>query len=323
MEKQSQNKAKQSQRLSKLFLAFTFRCPSYNLAMQAWTIQKLLNWITEYLTERSIDSPRLSAEILLSGVLETERIELYTQFDKPVARQELDRLHDLVKRAGQDEPIAYLIGKTEFYSLELNITADCMIPRPETELLTQRAIEFLRTRPGTQLVCDLCTGSGCIAVAIAKNFPDARIIATDINDAALNVAAKNVEKHQLKDRIKLLHGDLFDPVISGLDVGKFDLIVCNPPYVSAAEYEKLDKNVKDYEPKSALFAGIDGLDIYRRLIEKADEFLKPNAALMLEIGYAQGPAVRELLEQTGALAQIKIEKDPHNNDRIVIACKGL
>ena len=323
MKKQSQNKANQTQRLSKLFLAFTFLCPSYNLAMQKWTIQKLLNWITEYLTERSIDSPRLSAEILLSGVLETERIELYTQFDKPVARQELDRLHDLVKRAGQDEPIAYLIGKTEFYSLELNITADCMIPRPETELLTQRAIEFLRTRPGTQLVCDLCTGSGCIAVAIAKNFPDARIIATDINDAALNVAAKNVEKHQLKDRIKLLHGDLFDPVISGLDVGKFDLIVCNPPYVSAAEYEKLDKNVKDYEPKSALFAGIDGLDIYRRLIEKADEFLKPNAALMLEIGYAQGPAVRELLEQTGALAQIKIEKDPHNNDRIVIACKGL
>ncbi len=319
-----ENKASQGQRLSKLFLAFTFLCPSYNLAMQAWTIQKLLNWITEYLTERSIDSPRLSAELLLSGVLETKRIELYTQFDKPVAKQELDRLHDLVKRAGQDEPIAYLIGKTEFYSLELNITADCMIPRPETELLTQRAIEFLRTRrPGTQLVCDLCTGSGCIAVAIAKNFPDARIIATDICDAALNVAAENVEKHQLKDRIKLLHGDLFDPIISGLDAGKFDLIVCNPPYVSAAEYEKLDKNVKDYEPKSALFAGVDGLDIYRRLIEKADEFLKPDAALMLEIGYAQGPAVRELLEKTGALTQIKIEKDPHNNDRIVIACKGL
>ncbi len=309
----------QTQRLSKLFLAFTFLCPSYNLAMQAWTIQKLLNWITEYLTERSIDSPRLSAELLLSGVLETKRIELYTQFDKPVDKRQLDKLHDLVKRAGQNEPVAYLIGKTEFYSLELNITADCMIPRPETELLVQRAIEFLRTRPGTQLVCDLCTGSGCIAVAIAKNFPDARIIATDICDAALNVAAGNVEKHQLKDRIKLLHGDLFDPIISGLDVGKFDLIVCNPPYVSAAEYEKLDKNVKDYEPKSALFAGADGLDIYRRLIEKVDEFLKPDAALMLEIGYAQGRAVRELLEQTGAFAEIKIEKDPHNNDRIATA----
>lgn len=300
--------------------------------MQTWTIQKLLNWITEYLTERSIDSPRLSAELLLSGVLETERIELYTQFDKPVAKRELDKLHELVKRAGQDEPIAYLIGKTEFYSLELNITPDCMIPRPETELLVQRAIEFLRTRPaplqcearpGTQLVCDLCTGSGCIAVAVAKNFPDARIIATDICDAALNVAAENVEKHQLKDRIKLLHGDLFDPIMPQLDVDKFDLIVCNPPYVSAAEYEKLDRNVKDYEPKSALFAGADGLDIYRRICVKADQFLKSDAGLMLEIGFAQGRAVRELLEQTGAFAEIKIEKDLHNNDRLVIACKEL
>ncbi len=311
----------QTQRLSNLFLAFTFLFPNYNLAMQTWTIQKLLNWVTEHLTDKGIDSPRLSAELLLCGVVELKRIELYTQFDKPVAKQQLDRLHDLVKRAGQNEPIAYLVGKTEFYSLEINVTPDCMIPRPETELLVERAIEFLRTRPGTQFVCDLCTGSGCIAVAIAKNYPDARIIATDICDAALAVAAGNVEKHQLGDRITLLCGDLFDPIMPQLDVNEFDLIVCNPPYVSTAEYEKLDINVKDYEPKKALFAGVDGLDIYCRIIEKAEEFLKPNAALMLEIGYAQGPAVRQLLEQTGSFVNIKIEKDPHNNDRIVSARK--
>ena len=313
----------QTQRLSKLFLAFTFLCPGYNLAMQTWTIQKLLNWVTEYLTSKGIDSPRLSAELLLSHVLALKRIDLYTQFDKPVSRQQLDILHDLVKRAGQDEPVAYLVGKTEFYSLELNVTPDCMIPRPETELLVERAIEFLRTRRDTQFVCDLCTGCGCIAVAIAKNYPDARIIATDICDAALAVAAGNIEKHQLKERITLLCGDLFDPIISGLDVDKFDLVACNPPYVSTAEYEKLDKNVKDYEPKVALFAGVDGLDIYRRVIEKADRFLKPDAALMLEIGYAQGQAVRQLLEQTGAFTEIKIEKDIHNNDRIAIAKKRL
>jgi len=340
----------QTQRLSKLFLAFTFLCPGYNLAMQTWTIQKLLNWVNEYLTGKGIDSPRLSAELLLSGVLVMKRIELYTQFDKAVDKQQLDRLHDLVKRAGQNEPIAYLVGKTEFYSLEINVTPDCMIPRPETELLVERAIEFLRTRPvrnstmgntlqkgsisngarsGTQLVCDLCTGSRCIAVAIAKNYPDARIIATDICDAALAVAAGNVEKHQLGDQITLLCGDLFDPIISGLDVDKlvpdsdrgFDLVVCNPPYVSTAEYENLDRNVKDYEPKVALFAGVDGLDIHRRVIEKADRFLKPDAALMLEIGFAQGQAVRQLLEQTGAFAEIKIEKDLHKNDRIAIAKK--
>jgi release factor glutamine methyltransferase len=282
-----------------------------------WTIQKLLNWINEYLTNKGIESPRLSAEILLSGVLGLKRIELYTQFDKTVAAEQLDKLRDLVRRAGQQEPVAYLVGKTEFYSMELNITSACMIPRPETELLVERAIEFLRTRHGTQFVCDLCTGSGCIAVAIGKNFPDARIIATDICDEALAIADENIKKHQLKNKITLLCGDLFDPIISGLDVEKFDLIVCNPPYVSSAEYEKLDKNVKDYEPRKALFAGIDGLDIYRRIIEKADEFLKPDAALMMEIGYAQGPAVKELLEQTGVYNEIKIEKDFHKNDRIV------
>lgn len=285
--------------------------------MDTWTIQKLLNWINEYLTNKGIESPRLSAEILLSGVLGLKRIELYTQFDKTVAAEQLDKLRDLVRRAGQQEPVAYLVGKTEFYSMELNITSACMIPRPETELLVERAIEFLRTRHGTQFVCDLCTGSGCIAVAIGKNFPDARIIATDICDEALAIADENIKKHQLKNKITLLCGDLFDPIISGLDVEKFDLIVCNPPYVSSAEYEKLDKNVKDYEPRKALFAGIDGLDIYRRIIEKADEFLKPDAALMMEIGYAQGPAVKELLEQTGVYNEIKIEKDFHNNDRIV------
>jgi len=321
-----QNKPNQTQfqtqrTLCEFFLFFTFLCPGYNLAMQTWTIQKLLNWVTEHFTKKGIDSPRLSAELLLSHVLAMKRIELYTQFDKAVDKQQLDRLHELVERAGRNEPVAYLTGKTEFYSLELNVTADCMIPRPETELLVERAIEFLRTRPGKQFVCDLCTGCGCIAVAIAKNFTDADIIATDISDAALNIASQNVEKHQLGERIRLLCGDLFDPIVPQLDVGKFDLIVCNPPYVSAPEFEKLDKNIKDYEPKLALFAGADGLKIYRRIIEKADKFLKSDAALMLEIGFAQGQAIKELLEQAGSFAEIKIEKDLHDNDRIATAIR--
>lgn len=288
-----------------------------------WTIQKLLNWVTEYLGTKGIESARLSSELLLSHVLGLKRIELYTQFDKQVPQEQLDLLHGMIKRAGLHEPVAYLTGGTEFYSLELDITADCLIPRPETELLVQRAIEFLRTRSGVQYICDLCTGSGCIAVAIAKNVPDARVTATDISSAALEVAARNIEKHRLNEQIRLLCGDLFEPIIQQLDVNQFDLIVCNPPYVSTAEYEKLDKNVKDYEPASALLAGADGMDVYRSIIKKVDEFLKPGAALMLEIGYAQGSAVRELLEQPGAFAEIKIEKDLHDNDRIVIARKKL
>jgi release factor glutamine methyltransferase len=289
--------------------------------MASWTIQKLLDWTTEYLTNKGVDAPRLSAELLLCHTLGLTRIELYTQFDRQVAKRQLDQLHNLVKRAGLHEPVAYLTGRTEFYSLQLDITDDCLIPRPETELLVQRAIEFLRTLAGVQFVCDLCTGSGCIAVAIAKNHPDSHVIATDISAGALAVAAENIEKYKLKERIRLIQGDLFEPLVRQLDVDQFDLIVCNPPYVSAAEYEILDNNVKDYEPKSALYAGTDGLDIYRRIIEKADQFLKPGAALMLEIGYAQGPAVRELLEQTGTFVKIKIEKDLHDNDRIVTARK--
>jgi len=285
--------------------------------MSEWTIQKLLNWTTEYLTQKKVDSPRLSAELLLSSVLGLKRIELYTQYNRVVEEEHLAKLREMVKRAGRHEPIAYLVGKTEFYSIEFEVTPDCLIPRPETELLVQRAIEFLRQRPSPRQVCDLCTGCGTIAVAVAKNTPDAKVIATDISAPALAVAARNIEKHKLQDRIELRQGDLFDPLIAQLD--QFDLIVCNPPYVSAAEYEELEKNVKDYEPRIALYAGDQGLDMYRRIAERVTEFLKGDGALLLEIGYKQGPAVQQLLEQTGQFPCVKIDKDLSGHDRMVIA----
>jgi len=289
--------------------------------MSEWTIQKLLDWMSGYLTERNVDGPRLSAELLLSSVLQCQRIDLYARYNTAVAQEHLDELRSLVKRAGAHEPVVYLVGKTEFYSLEIEVTPDCLIPRPETELLVQRAIEYLRGREGTQNVCDLCTGCGCIGIAITRHHPAAKVFATDISAGALDVAARNAAKHQVAERVKLLCGDLFEPLVPQLDVAQFDLIVCNPPYVSAAEYEALEKNVKDYEPRIALLAGDDGLDVYRRICEKIDAFLKPAAALMLEIGYAQGPPVRELLETTGIVSEIRIEKDLHNNDRIVTATK--
>ncbi|MGA2070757.1 MAG: peptide chain release factor N(5)-glutamine methyltransferase [Sedimentisphaerales bacterium] len=287
--------------------------------MESWTIQKLLSWVTEYFTGKGVESPRLSAEWLLSYALGLKRIELYTQFNKVVAQEQLSQLHELVKRAGAHEPIAYLTGNKEFYSLEFEITKDCLIPRPETELLVERAIEFLRTRSGEQFICDLCTGCGCVAVAIARNFADCRIVATDISDAALAVAGKNVAKHGLMNRIKLLQGDLFEPVIAGLGPAKFDLIVCNPPYVSEPEYEKLAPNVKDFEPKSALAAGQDGLDIIKRIIAETSRHLKPTGTLMLEIGNEQGNAVHKLLETAGCFDTVKIEKDYSNLDRLAVA----
>lgn len=289
--------------------------------MDVWTIQRLLNWITEFFTKKGVDSPRLSAELLLCHVLKLERIQLYTFFDRVVSKPELDALHALVKRGGDHEPVAYLVGRCEFYSLPLVITRDCLIPRPETELLVERAVNFLRKRPVPQAVLDLCTGSGCIAAAVAKNVPEAHLVATDICESALAVAARNIEAFALNERVRLLCGDLFDPVIKGIDAPAFDVIVSNPPYVSDAEYAALDKNVKDYEPRHALLAGVDGLDVYRRIVARAGEFLTCDGALMLEIGYAQGPAVKELLDAAGGFSSVRIEKDLSNNDRIVIATR--
>jgi len=287
--------------------------------MQEWTIQKLLNWVTGYLSQKGVDSPRLSAELLLGSVLSLQRIELYTLYDRPVLQADLDKLHELVKRAGEHEPVAYLIGKTEFYSLELEISRSCLIPRPETELLVERAVAFLRRRGGRRFVCDLCTGSGCVAVAIGRNYSQAQITATDISDEALQAAAKNVDRYELGARIELLCGDLFEPVVPELKESKFDLVVCNPPYVSAAEYEKLDRNVKEYEPKVALFGGDDGLELCRKVIAQAGGFLKTGGALMLEIAYNRGRSVLQLLEAAGGFDEIVVEKDFSGHDRVVTA----
>ena len=289
--------------------------------MEIWTIQKLLNWMTEHFTGKDIDSPRMSAEMLLTHVLGLERIELYMHFDRQIEKPQLNRLHALVKRASEHEPIAYLVGMTEFYSLDIKVTPDTLIPRPETEMLAERAIEYLRTLQAPQYMCDLCTGSGCIAVAVAIGAGEAKIIATDICDAAMAVADENITAHKLNERVHLLCGDLFTPIIEGLDQTKFDVITSNPPYIATDEYEKLDKNVRDYEPELALHAGADGLDVYRRIVEQGPEHLKPAGRLMLEIGYQQGDAVTKLLEDSGEFKDITVEKDFAKNDRIVTAVK--
>lgn len=278
----------------------------------------MLEWLTPYLTEKGIESPRLTAELLITHVLEMPRIQLYVNFDKPLTQKQLDQLRELVKRTANHEPFQYLIGKTEFYSLPIQVSPDVLIPRPETELLVERAIEFVRPLDNPT-VLDLCTGSGCIAVAIAKNAPNAKIIATDISEQALQIAENNIRTHSLENTVKLLAGSLFEPLIDGLENDTFDLIVSNPPYVSDVEYSQLAPNVREYEPKQALHGGTDGLEIYRKILAKIKPHLKPHAALMLEIGCNQGLDVKNLIEKTGIFKNIKIEKDLSNNDRIVIA----
>lgn len=287
--------------------------------MEIWTIQKLLDWIVGYFTEKQIDSPRLSAELLLCHVLKMQRIELYMHFEKRIDPPQLAELRSYVKRAAEHEPIAYLVGLTEFYSMEIKVSNATLIPRPETELLVERAIEFLRTVDKPRYVCDLCTGSGCIAIAVANGVKGANIIATDISDKALEIASENITFHSQTEQIKLLCGDLFEPIKNELDDTKFDLIISNPPYISTDEYKNLDKNVKDYEPKIALLAGDEGMDIYKQIINQAPDHLKPNAKLMMEIGYKQGKAIVDLLNSSGQFTDITIEKDFAKNDRIVTA----
>lgn len=277
--------------------------------------------MTGYFVQNEIDEPRLSAEMILSYALNLKRIELYMHFNRVVEKADLEKLHQMVKRAGGHEPVAYIVGRKEFYSMEIKVNPNCLIPRPETELLVERAIEFLRKRPAPRYACDLCTGSGCIAAAVAKGVDDIKIIATDICDDALSVAAENIEKHGLTDKVHLLCGDMFDPIIEGLDQSMFDLIISNPPYISTSEMEELDKNVKDYEPHKALHAGEEGLDEYKRIAAGANEHLKDDGALMLEIGYKQAGQVTRLLEDTGVFKEVSVEKDPHGNDRIVTAIK--
>ena len=195
--------------------------------------------------------------------------------------------------------------------------ADAPLSLRSQVLLVERAIEFLRTRNGEQTVCDLCTGSGCIAITIAVNYTNSKVIATDISEQALAIASANAQLNKVTGKISFLQGDLLTP----LSEEKFDLITCNPPYVTEEEYEKLDANVKDHEPKAALVAGADGLDHYRALAESVEKFLKPDALLIMEIGYQQGQSVKELFEKTSCFSQVTLEKDFAGNDRIVSAIK--
>jgi release factor glutamine methyltransferase len=280
-----------------------------------WTTTKLLDWMVGYLEKAGVESARLRSEMILSHVLGVQRIMLY--ISSPVAPDKLATLKELVRQAADHKPVEYIIGYTTFYSMTINVSSDTLIPRPETEDLVRYAVDTLRDIEGRR-VLDLCTGSGCIAAAIAKNVVDAQVTAADISEAALAVAAENFKQCGVEGRVKAVQGDLFEPFAGE----QFDIIVSNPPYVATEEYAALDKNVRDYEPASALLAGDDGLDFYRKITERAPEFLTENGKLLLEIGYAQADAVKELLGASGNFKDIQVYKDFANNDRVVSAIRS-
>ncbi len=226
-------------------------------------------------------------------------------------------MRDLVKRRAGHEPVAYLVGFREFFGLDFNVEPGVLIPRPDTETLVVTALELAREIESPQVI-DLCTGSGCIAAAIAENCDTAAVIAVEIDDQAFAVATGNLEKHGLADRVSLLQGDLFGPVPEG---NQFDLIVSNPPYVTTAEMDTLPPDVRLHEPQRALDGGGDGLDIVRRIIDEGRGRLKSGGAILLEISSEQASMVETLFAQTGEFGPAAVEKDLAGHCRVVWAMK--
>lgn len=283
------------------------------------TISLLLGKSAGFLGGKSSATPRLDAELLLAEVLGMERVDLYIHYDQPLNPDEVDRYRELVRRRSQGEPVAYILGRSHFRDLTLKVDPAVLVPRPETEHVVEAALVILEADDWDAAppeVLDIGTGSGAIALAVAAAFPDAAVTATDDSGAALELAAENAGAAGLASRVTLVHSDLFtdlDPLHT------FDIIISNPPYIAADEWESLPVDVRDYEPQEALFGGADGLDFYRRIIVEAHQFLKPDGSLIFEIGYRQADDVLRLLEESGAYRQASVGQDYAGNDRVVIA----
>ena len=290
----------------------------------SWTVKRLLEWTSAFFTRKEVDSPRLSAELLLAHVLKIERIRLYTDYERPLQDEELVIYRELVRRAGEHEPIAYLTGKAHFFDLELDIVAPVLIPRPDTETLVENVLQFMKHAPGFESprIADLCTGSGCIALALAKHISQANVAAVDIDPKAIELTKQNVQKLGLGDRVTVLLGDLFEPLSQMVDPGPFHLIVSNPPYIPSAEIAKLDRNVRDFESRLALDGGVDGLAYHRRLLAGAAERLLPGGRLYMEIAFDQGEKVMALAMAQAGLSDAKLLRDYGGKDRVLVANKA-
>ena len=284
-----------------------------------WTVGRLLTWTTDFLRQRGTENPRLDAEVLLAAALDCERIQLYATFGETVAEDARTAFREYVKRRSGGEPVAYLVGHREFYSLNLRVTRDVLIPRPETELLVMTALDLLKEHvpaDSTAKVIDVGTGSGAIAVAIARYSERARLLALDISEAALEVARGNAVEHKVTERIEFQQGDLLEGVPAEPN---WDLIVSNPPYVSTSEFETLNSEVRDFEPHLALLAGPDGDEVIRRLVPQAAQRLAPGGWLLLEISPMLASAVAELVGSDGHFDQPQTIKDPAGHARVITA----
>ena len=289
-----------------------------------WTILRLLNWTTQYFYKNRIESPRLNAEVLLAHSLKTDRLNLYLNYDKPLNKEELKQYKKLIQRRGKREPLQYIIGCQEFRSLKFKVTKGVFIPRPETEILVEEALKaflYNKSSEKTINVLDLGTGSGAIAISLAKELQRGKIIATDISDTAIHIARENAKAHGVEKNITFLNGAFFVPVKE--KIGFFHLIISNPPYINAEDFADLQPEVRDFEPKIALNGREEGLKFYRQILPQAGKHLLKEGWLMLEVGKGQAEKVAKLIESTGQFALISIAKDLSGIERVVKARKKI
>ena len=303
----------------------------------SWTVGRLLSWTTDFLQQHGSESPRLDAEVLLAHARGCERIALYTAFGEEVSEQARGAFRELVKKRSTGMPVAYLVGKKEFFSLSFRVTPDVLIPRPETEFVVMAALDALGVsgrKPGDRaqvtgdrdqlpspqplapspFLADVGTGSGCIAIAIAKHAPQARLVATDTSAAALAIARENAATHHVADRIEFHEGDLLSMLPAER---QFDAIVSNPPYIGTSEHETLAPQVRQHEPHAALFGGERGTETIARLIPQAAERLKPGGWLILEVSPIVADMVVKLIADSAAFDPVMLSKDLAGLIRVV------
>lgn len=292
-----------------------------------WTILKILNWTTSYFKSHNIDSPRSTAEILLAHALKLKRIDLYLRYDQPLYSNELTRFKALIKKRINREPVAYIVRVKEFWSMDLTVTKDVLIPRPETECLVETALSLLpensniRSTFEQKRILELGTGSGAVILALASCRINNLFFASDIFIKSVAVAKHNAKCHALDGAINFFVGDWFSPVKKGNQ--SFDMIISNPPYVQTQIINKLQPEIYMYEPFRALDGGIDGLHVIRHIINNAQAYIKPHGYLLLEIGHAQKDEVVDIVNSCGDYDLIFFTKDYSGYDRVVQMRKKL
>jgi len=278
-------------------------------------------WATTLLESSGVESPRLDAECLLAFLLGRDRLHLYAAAEERMPPPVFEVYRALLGRRQAREPLAYLTRTKEFWSLSFAVTPAVLIPRPETETLVETALARLNELQAP-VIADIGTGSGAIAVAVAKALPDSRLYATEISSRALDVARENAARHGVLERITFVHGDLVEPLLCLGLAHHCDLMVSNPPYVATRELAGLPAEVR-YEPLEALDGGSDGLDVHRRLINGASTLLRPGGWLALEMAPGQGPSLSRLLQEQGAFGDIEVTPDLSGRERVIVArCTG-